>query len=73
MDDKTLTLLSRKEEWRQAHQTIVQLGNKIAVNNKIAKDIQARLYEWSDEALARSRECQAIMDLFKDNTGEKDE
>lgn len=67
VDDIRLTLITRKEKWRKAQQTAVQLGNEIAENDHDCLDIRDRMYEWSDEALSRSRECEAILNLIGKN------
>jgi hypothetical protein len=64
MNDIKFMLMERQEQWRKAQQTTVELGNQIAVNDKNSLDIRVRMYEWSDEALARTKECGAILDLI---------
>ena len=64
--DVAFILLKRKEQWRLAQQRLVAAGNEIAVDDVVLSDIQQRLYEWSDEALNRSRECGEVLRLLDD-------
>lgn len=61
--DTKATLFERKEQWRKIQQVLVDLGNGIAINSPCV-DIRERVYEWSDEALSRSRECGATLKLI---------